>query len=78
MSIIIFLIIGAIAGWLAGQVMKGSGYGLIGNIIIGVIGAVVGGLIFDVLNIGGDGLLIPIVSATVGAILVIFIARRIR
>lgn len=78
MNIIIFLIIGAIAGWLAGQLMKGSGFGLVGNILMGVIGSVVGGFLFDVLDIGGGDLIWQIISATVGAVLVIFVARRIR
>lgn len=78
MNIIIFLIIGAVAGWLAGQLMKGSGFGLVGNILMGVIGSVVGGFLFDVLDIGGGDLIWQIISATVGAVLVIFVARRIR
>ncbi len=77
-AILIFLLIGAIAGWLAGQVMKGKGYGLVGNILMGVIGSVVGGFIFDALNIGGGDLIWQIISATVGAIVVIWVARRIR
>lgn len=77
-NLIVFLIIGAIAGWLAGQIMKGSGYGLVGNILMGVIGAVVGGFLFDLLNVGGGGLIWQIFSATIGAVVVIWVARRLR
>jgi len=50
-SLVIFLAIGAIAGWLAGNLMKGDGFGLLGNIVVGVIGAVVGGWVFGLLGI---------------------------
>ena len=80
MSGLIYLIIfGAIVGWLAGQLMKGSGYGLLGNIILGIVGGLVGGFLFDAagLSVGSDwlGQLIKGVS---GAAVVILIARLIR
>ena len=77
-AILIFLLIGAVAGWLAGQLMKGSGFGLLGNIIMGVIGSVVGGVLFSVLDIGGGDLIWQVISATVGAVVVILIVRAIR
>ena len=51
MNIILFLLIGLVAGWLAGKIMKGKGFGLVGNLIVGVVGAFIGGFIFNALNI---------------------------
>lgn len=72
-ALAIFLAIGAIAGWLAGQIIKGGGFGLIGNIIVGIIGAVVGGVLFNLLGITAFGLLGSIISATVGAVVLLFL-----
>lgn len=72
-SLLIFLAIGAVAGWLAGIVMRGGGFGLVGNIIIGIIGAVVGGFAFGLLGITTTGLLGSIVTATVGAVILLLI-----
>lgn len=75
-GIIIWLIIGAIAGWLAGQVMKGGGFGLVGDIVLGIVGAVVAGWLLPRLGLYiGGGLLGDIINATIGAILVIFVIR---
>jgi uncharacterized membrane protein YeaQ/YmgE (transglycosylase-associated protein family) len=79
LNLILFLLIGAIAGWLAGQIMKGGGFGLIGDIIVGVIGAVLGGWLFDVLGIvKGGSLLGQLVTALIGAIVFLFILRLIK
>lgn len=78
MNIIMFLIIGAIAGWLAGQIMKGSGFGAIGNIIIGIVGSVVGGLTFSLLGLSSGGLIGSLVTATVGAVILLYISRLIK
>lgn len=67
-GVLIFLAIGAVAGWLAGTLLKGGGFGLLGNIIVGVIGAVVGGFLFGLLGMAAGGLLGSIVTATVGAV----------
>jgi uncharacterized membrane protein YeaQ/YmgE (transglycosylase-associated protein family) len=78
-SLIIWLVIGAIAGWIAGAVVKGGGFGLIGDIILGIIGAVVGGWLAGVLGISiGGGLIATIITATVGAILLLLLVRLIR
>lgn len=70
---LVFLFIGAIAGWLAGQILKGGGFGLLGNIIVGILGAVVGGWLFKMFNISiGGEWLGPIVTATVGAVVLLF------
>ena len=74
-----FLIIGAIAGWLAGQFMKGSGFGLLGDIIVGVIGAFLGGWLFGKLGIWpGGGLLGSLIVAFVGAVILLFLVRLIK
>jgi len=71
-GILAWLIVGAIAGWLAGQFMKGGGYGLLGDIIVGIIGAFVGGFVLSLLGIGGSaGLLGSIVVAFIGAVILI-------
>lgn len=74
-SLIIFLAIGAVAGWLAGVILKGGGFGLLADIVIGIIGAVVGGFVFGLLGISANGLIGSIVTATVGAIVLLFIVR---
>jgi uncharacterized membrane protein YeaQ/YmgE (transglycosylase-associated protein family) len=77
-ALIIFLAIGAVAGWLAGTLMKGGGFGLLGNIIVGIIGAGVGGLVFGLLGISAGGLVGSIVTATVGAVLLLFLVGLIK
>lgn len=77
MSILIWLILGAIAGWAAGQLMKGSGLGLVGNIVVGIVGSFLGGWLAGQLGISGSetgGLSIAsIITAIVGASLLLFI-----
>ncbi len=73
MDLLWFLIVGLIAGWLAGKIMKGSGYGILGDLVVGIIGAMIGGEIF-----GTFGLIESIFSATVGAILLIALIRVIK
>jgi uncharacterized membrane protein YeaQ/YmgE (transglycosylase-associated protein family) len=64
-------LIGLAAGWLAGQIMKGSSLGLAGNLIVGVIGALLGGFLFGVMGVGGGGLIGELLTATVGAIVLL-------
>ena len=71
-SLLAFLLIGAVAGWLAGKLMKGGGFGLLGNIVVGVIGAFIGGFIFGEVGIRADGIIGSIVIATVGAGILLF------
>lgn len=79
MSILWFILIGIAAGWLAGQVMKGGGFGILGDLIVGVIGALLGGFLFGQLGIAaGGGLLGSLVVATIGAIILLFLLRLIR
>lgn len=77
-GLIIFLAIGAAAGWLAGNLMKGGGFGLLGNIVVGIVGAVLGGFVFGLLGITTTGLIGSIVTATAGAALLLFIVDMIK
>jgi uncharacterized membrane protein YeaQ/YmgE (transglycosylase-associated protein family) len=78
-SLIIWLVIGAVAGWLAGQIMKGGGFGLVGDVIVGIVGAVVGGWLLPKIGISiGGGMLGEILNAVIGACLVLFILRLIK
>ncbi len=78
-SILIVLLVGAIAGWLAGLIVRGGGFGLIGDIIIGIIGALIAHWLFPKLGIRlGAGILRSILDATVGAVILLLIIRLIR
>ena len=72
-SLFMFLVIGAIAGWLAGKMMKGGGFGLLGNIVVGVIGAVIGGWVFGLAGISAGGMFGSLIVATVGAAILLFL-----
>ena len=78
MELVWFILVGLIAGWLAGMIVKGGGYGLVGDIVVGILGALLGGFLFGSLGgaVGG-GLLGSIVVATLGAIILIAILRLI-
>ena len=78
MQFVWFILIGIAAGWLAGQVMKGGGYGIVGDLIVGVIGALLGGCLFGLLGISASGLLGSLVTATVGAVVLIALLRAIK
>jgi uncharacterized membrane protein YeaQ/YmgE (transglycosylase-associated protein family) len=78
-GLIVWLVIGAIAGWLAGTLVKGGGFGLIGDIIVGIVGALIGGWLAGVLGISiGGGLITSIITATAGAVVLILILRMIK
>lgn len=72
-SLLIILAIGAVAGWLAGTIMKGGGFGLLGNVVVGIIGAVVGGFLFSLVGISTSGLIGSIITATAGAMALLFV-----
>jgi len=78
MDFLWFILIGIAAGWLAGQIMKGGGYGLLGDMIVGIIGALLGGFLFGLLGLAYGGLLGSLITATVGAIILIALLRLIR
>jgi len=71
MDLVWFLLIGVAAGWLANQVMKGGGAGLVTDLIMGVIGSILGGFLFGLLGLSASGLIGSLVTATVGAIVLI-------
>ncbi len=77
-GLIIWLVIGAVAGWLAGQIVKGGGFGLVGDIIVGIIGSVLGGWLFGTYVVGTGGILGAIIASTLGAIILLFILRLIK
>ncbi len=79
MNIIWFVLVGLVAGWLAGVLMKGGGFGVLGDIVVGIIGAVIGGFLFSSLGVSaGGGLLGAIIVATIGAVVLIFVLRLIK
>jgi uncharacterized membrane protein YeaQ/YmgE (transglycosylase-associated protein family) len=74
--LLIFLIVGAVAGWLAGRIVRGYGVGLLGNIVVGVIGAFIGGWVFTRFGlVHGRDMLGDLVGATVGAVILLFLLR---
>ena len=78
MSFIWFALIGICAGWLAGQFTKGSGFGIVGDLVVGVIGALLGGFAFSLIGIAAYGLIGQLVVATVGALLLLALLRFVR
>ncbi len=78
MHLIFFLLIGLLAGWLAGLIMRGGGLGLLGNMVVGVIGAFLGGFLFDALRITVGGFIGSLLTATVGAVVLLFIIGLIK
>ena len=79
MNFLYFLIIGALAGWGAGKIMQGGGFGLLTNIVLGIVGGVIGGWVFGLLGISADGGLVgSLVTALVGAVLLLYVARLIK
>ncbi len=78
MNVIFWLIIGAVAGWIAGNLMRGGGFGLVGNIVVGIVGALVGGWVFGLLGIAAGGTLGSLVTAVVGACVLLFIVSLVK
>jgi uncharacterized membrane protein YeaQ/YmgE (transglycosylase-associated protein family) len=78
-NLIVFLVIGIVAGFLAGKIMKGSGFGILGDLVVGIIGAVLGGWLFGTLGVGmGGGIIGAIIVATIGAMLLLFVVRLVK
>ena len=77
-DLVLFLAVGLVAGWLAGRIMKGGGFGLVGDLVIGVIGSFVGVWLFGVLQIQAGGILGLLIAAVVGALLLLYLARLIK
>ncbi len=77
-TILVWLLIGAIAGWLAGVAVKGYGFGLVGNIVVGILGAAIGGWLFGVMGIAATGIVGAVIGATVGAIFLLVVIRLVK
>ncbi len=78
-SLLVTLLIGAIAGWLTGQIVKGYGFGVIGNIVVGIVGAFLAGQIFPSIGFGmGGGIVGSIIHATLGAVILLVLIRLIK
>ncbi len=77
LGIIGWLIIGAIAGALAGMFMRGGGYGIVGDIVVGIVGALIGGFVLSLFGIGADGLITTLITAFIGACILIAILRAV-
>jgi uncharacterized membrane protein YeaQ/YmgE (transglycosylase-associated protein family) len=77
-SLILFLVIGGVAGWAASQLMRGRGLGLVGNIVVGIVGAVLGGWVLGAAGIAFGGLIGSLVTAFLGAVLLLFLVSLIK
>ncbi|MFY9584791.1 MAG: GlsB/YeaQ/YmgE family stress response membrane protein [Candidatus Acidiferrales bacterium] len=78
LALLWFVVIGIVAGWLAGQITKGSGFGLLGDLIVGVLGSLLGGFLFGLLGFGAYGLIARLLMAVVGAVVLLFLIRLVR
>ncbi|MDX3926421.1 MAG: GlsB/YeaQ/YmgE family stress response membrane protein [Shinella sp.] len=78
-SIVVFLIVGAIAGWLAGLLVSGFGFGLIGNIVVGIVGAFIAGFLFPAIGISlGSGIVAAILHSTIGAVILLVLIKVVK
>lgn len=78
-SLLVFLLVGAVAGWLAGLLVKGSGFGILGDIVVGIIGALVAGWLFPTLGVSlGSGIVAAILHAAIGAVLFLVVLRLLK
>jgi len=77
-SLVIWALIGLIAGWLAGEIMKGSGFGLVGNIVIGIVGAILGGLLLGLVGVDPGGFVGEVIQALIGALVLLALLRTVR
>jgi uncharacterized membrane protein YeaQ/YmgE (transglycosylase-associated protein family) len=77
-GLIYWIVVGLIAGWLAGKVMKGGGYGVVVDIVLGILGAIVGGFVFGLLDLHAGGPIGSIIVAFVGAVILVWITRQLK
>jgi uncharacterized membrane protein YeaQ/YmgE (transglycosylase-associated protein family) len=78
-SLLVILFVGLVAGWLAGQIVRGTGFGIVGDLIIGILGAFIGSWLLPRLGIHlGSGIFSAIINATIGAVLLLFVVRLLR
>ncbi len=73
-----FLVIGVVAGWLAGKLTRGRGFGIVGDLVVGILGALVGGFIFRLVGVATFGFIGSLITATVGAVVLLWLIRRLR
>jgi uncharacterized membrane protein YeaQ/YmgE (transglycosylase-associated protein family) len=78
LSLLLFLAVGALAGWISDNIVKGSGFGLLGNIIVGIVGAVLGGFVFGFFGITTGGWIGSLVMATIGAVILLYLVTLIK
>lgn len=77
-SLIVWGLIGLIAGWLAGEIMKGSSFSLVGNIVIGILGAIIGGVLLGLVGVDPGGFVGEVIQALIGALVLLAILRAVR
>lgn len=78
-SLLVFIIVGAIAGWLAGLIVKGYGFGLLGNIVVGIVGAFIAGWLFPAVGLAmGGGIVAAIIQAVIGAVILLVLIRLVK
>ena len=79
MNFLVFLVVGGIAGWLAGQLVKGYGFGVVGNVIVGILGAFVAGIVLPMIGVSiGGGMLGHIIHSTIGAAILLFVVKLVK
>ena len=78
-GILVILFVGLVAGWLAGQIVRGTGFGIVGDIVVGILGAFIGTWVFEQLHVAlASGMVAEIINATIGAILLLLAVRLVR
>ena len=78
-SLLIILLVGVVAGWLAGQIVQGTGFGIVGDLVIGILGAFIGSWLLPQIGVHlGSGIVAAIVNATIGALILLLIIRLVR
>ena len=78
-SILVFLVVGAVAGWLAGQIVKGHGFGLVGNIVVGIVGAFIAGWLLPTIGLSiGGGIIAAIIHALIGGVILLVLIGLIK
>ena len=77
-GLISFLVVGAIAGWLAGYILKGKGFGFLVNMLIGIVGAFIGGFVFKMVGLSAGGFIGSVITATVGAVILLFLSGTLK
>ena len=78
MNFIAFLVLGALAGWIAGNIMQGRGFGLLGNIVVGIVGSMLGGFLFSALGLKAFGFIGSLTTATVGAVVLLYLISLVK